>query len=420
MIQSKSATELPLQTNSILLIFSKSIERAGFYGLRMILVLYATGEVLQMSREEGVALAGTLTAIVTVAHIIGGLMGDLLLKSRNGTLVGNMLQMLGTFICCIPSSLALYIGIVMIGLGTGFYSSNIFAFFGKLYKNKEDTIDSAFTGFYTLINLGSFLGILLISYLFEMRPLYGFLGAGFLFLAAGVLVLVVRYNKTLKNRTAERSDISVRTKRIILFSGVSSLFWWAYNFGSEGNFEATNLLIENGVSYFSIGTLYSMGSYFIILFGVVGTFIWYILKISRFLKLILGCFFAAISFFLLLAITTTQMPNMILLTLCFGLFSIAEILITPTIYSLIVLIANPKYLATIYSLISLPSKLLIFVSGTLLIGVLDNATVGILIGLALFVMTAIIVLIFKRKFQAMPFAPTQIDEIGIPDKDTSR
>ena len=159
---------------------SRTFERASYYGLRSVLLLYMIGETINMTRDEARNMYGLFIGSFIFSQILGGIVGDLVLGNKRSLIIGGILQALGAFSLCIPSAIGLYTGLVFISLGAGLYSPNILSLFGKLYSNKQKLLDSGFMIFYTAINLGVIIGPLLIGYLGYMNYTYGFITSGIL------------------------------------------------------------------------------------------------------------------------------------------------------------------------------------------------------------------------------------------------
>ena len=56
--------------------------------------------------------------------------------------IGGIIQSLGAFSFCIPSTTGLYVGLFLVVLGGGLYTPNIISNFGKLYLNKTKLLDA--------------------------------------------------------------------------------------------------------------------------------------------------------------------------------------------------------------------------------------------------------------------------------------
>jgi len=158
---------------------SKLLERAAFYGVRFLIVLYMTGDSIQMSREQALIVFSWFTGGFIVSHIIGGILGDLVFGNKRALIIGGAFQAIGAFSLCMHTPFGLYAGLGLIVLGGGLYTPNVTAQFGKLYLPRDRLLDSGFAIFYTAINIGSFVGVLLIGYLGEnFGWSIGFMSAG--------------------------------------------------------------------------------------------------------------------------------------------------------------------------------------------------------------------------------------------------
>jgi POT family proton-dependent oligopeptide transporter len=207
---------------------SRMLERASYYGFRALVVLYMVGETLKMENKEALTIYGWLTASLVFSHIVGALFGDLLIGNRKSIIIGGIVQAIGAFSLCIPSTTGLYLGLFLVVLGSGFFTPNIISNFGKLYLNKTKLLDSGFTIFYLAINLGSFLGILLIGYLGETYGYnIGFVISGLLMLISLVPILISK-EKTLDEIEKSEFPISKRVLNILIGFFVVGLFWGIY------------------------------------------------------------------------------------------------------------------------------------------------------------------------------------------------
>src|SRR5690554_177638 len=113
------------------------LERASYYGLRLLIIIYMTGEVLKMNSTEALSIYGLFTGSVMLSKIIGAILGDLVIGNKKALFIGGMIQAIGAFCLCIPSTLGLYLGLFLIVIGNGFYTPNIISNFGKSYLNNK-------------------------------------------------------------------------------------------------------------------------------------------------------------------------------------------------------------------------------------------------------------------------------------------
>ncbi len=160
---------------------SRLLERASYYGIRSLILLYMIDKGMNMSRADAFQVYGWFTFTFFMSRIIGGLIGDFITGTRNTIIIGGIFQAIGAFTLCIPSTIGLYSGLILIAIGGGFYTTNIIANYGKLYYNKLKLLDSGFTILFQAVSIGTFLGTLYIVRIGELYNWsYGFITAGIL------------------------------------------------------------------------------------------------------------------------------------------------------------------------------------------------------------------------------------------------
>ena len=338
---------------------SRLFERASYYGLRTLIILYMTGEILKMDKEEALFIYGWFILAFTLFQIIGALLGDLVIGNRKTIIIGGVLQTIGSFILCFPSAIGLYVGLALVVLGSGFYSPNMVSNFGKLHLNKTKLLDSGFTLLYLAVNLGSFLGILLIGYLVEKFGYsIGFVTAGLLMLVA--IVPIIISNKEVSYMTSNSK--SFLNKRILIISLAFlfvGLFWGIYQITGFRNSDLQFYFREMPIAYMSDNIWSSLNTIVIIPIGIITVVVWTYFYSSQFFKLMIGFISGAISFGIIYLIP--EIPTEKHVTLyCWSFFflGIAEIHIAPIMHSILTKYSNPKYLSILVSLIFLPTGLI--------------------------------------------------------------
>ena len=166
--------------NSFTYVFSRLFERAAYYGLRTLIILYLTGVSFKMSTDEVFVFYSWFTTALIFSGVIGAVLGDLVIGNKKAMILGGVLQTIGAFALCLPTHIALYIGLGLVVLGGGLYTSNLISSFGKSYLNRHKLLDSAFLIKYFAVNLGSFIGVLSIGYIGETYNYnYGFFWQAF-------------------------------------------------------------------------------------------------------------------------------------------------------------------------------------------------------------------------------------------------
>jgi POT family proton-dependent oligopeptide transporter len=174
------------------LFFAEMWERFSYYGMRAILLMFLIDQVrggLALSVAEGSAIYGIYTASVYLLSLPGGWVADNILGQKKSILYGGIVIMIGHIILAIPGSHGLFFaGLAVVAAGTGLLKPNISSIVGELYPEGGARRDAAFSIFYIGINLGSFLGMLIVGYLGQkVNWHYGF-GAAAVGMFLGLLV----------------------------------------------------------------------------------------------------------------------------------------------------------------------------------------------------------------------------------------
>jgi len=151
-----------------LLFFTEMWERFSYYGMRAILILYLTKKLMEgglgMDEKDATLLYGYFTGFVYFTPLIGGWLADRYLGKRLAVTIGGITMMLGQFtLFGLNSTMGLYIGLLLLIIGNGFFKPNISTLVGGLYKDGDSRRDAAFTIFYMGINLGAMIAPLIIG-----------------------------------------------------------------------------------------------------------------------------------------------------------------------------------------------------------------------------------------------------------------
>ena len=361
---------------------ARMLERASYYGFRALVVLYMTGEILKMDRTEALSIYGWFAGSMVFSQIIGGLFGDLLIGNKKAIIIGGIIQAIGAFSLCIPSTTGLYLGLFLVVLGSGFFTPNILSNFGKSYLNKTKLLDSGFTIFYLAINLGSFLGISLIGYSGEKFGYnIGFVISGILMLLSIVPIII---SKEFNSEEFEKGETSIskRILNILIAFIVVGVFWGIYEISNIRIFDLQMQFSEISAWNISKSLWQTIGSIFTLPISLVAIVLWTFFYSSQFFKLMVGFIFGAISFgilFLIPEIPTENHTITYLISLVF--LGISEIHIAPIIRSILTKYTNPKYLAILMSLAFLPTRLISLIFGLFNDKLYDNPMLGLKIGI---------------------------------------
>ncbi len=159
------------------LFFTEMWERASYYGMRALLVLYMTDLArggLGMELPQATAVYGLYTFGVYALALPGGWIADRLIGQRRAVLHGGFLIAAGHYALALPVVLegseiwSFYLGLFLVMLGTGLLKPNVSAIVGDLYPEDQPARrDAGFSLFYMGINVGAIIGPLFCSFFGE-------------------------------------------------------------------------------------------------------------------------------------------------------------------------------------------------------------------------------------------------------------
>jgi proton-dependent oligopeptide transporter, POT family len=143
-------------------------ERFNFYGMRALLSLFLA-EALLMGKTEASIIYGGFLGLCYLTPMLGGYIADKFLGNRNCIILGGTAMGIGQLLLFLSASqfesnlslatTTMWIALLAIILGNGFFKPNISSMVGSLYpSSQKDKLDSAFTIFYLGINVGATLG----------------------------------------------------------------------------------------------------------------------------------------------------------------------------------------------------------------------------------------------------------------------
>lgn len=177
-------------------------ERFNFYGMRALLSLFLA-EALMMGKQEASIIYGGFLGLSYLTPMLGGYISDKYLGNRNCILLGGATMGIGQLLLFFSGSLfktnlplstnIMWLALLAIILGNGFFKPNISSMVGSLYpKEQKNKLDSAFTLFYLGINVGATLGQFICPFFGDVevngvRDLSAFRWG---FLAAGIAMFV--------------------------------------------------------------------------------------------------------------------------------------------------------------------------------------------------------------------------------------
>lgn len=376
-----------------LLFFTEMWERFSYYGMRGILILYLTKSWLEgglaIDPQEASLIYGFFTGFVYFTPLIGGWLADKYIGQRKAITIGGITMMLGQFVLFgVNTHVGLYIGLLLLIIGNGFFKPNISTLVGRLYEEKDPRRDSAFSIFYMGINLGAFLAPLVIGFfsdgVFAVKDetgkiitygyKYGFLIAGIGMLLGQVLFNMLaqkhlndigRYPATgNKNATTKQEDLLPVTKEdkqrmtvIFILTAFVVFFWAGFEQAGSSLSLYTDKYIDREVFGFLIPTSWfqSVNPLFIVAFAPLFAIFWTSSlgkRLSTPIKMGLGMILLGIGFFFMIAAVAQRGGNvqdenvkasLMWLVLTYLLHTIGELCLSPVGLSVVTKLSHPKF-----------------------------------------------------------------------------
>lgn len=376
-----------------LLFFTELWERFSYYGMRALLTLYLTTALISggLGFEKGLALSiyGLFTGAVYFTPIIGGYLSDRYLGRRLAITIGGITMAVGNFLLfAVQSTTGLYLGLVLLIIGNGFFKPNISTLVGELYPENDKRRDAAFTIFYMGINVGALFAPLICGYLAEEHfktaldgvEMYGF-KYGFLAAAIGMVIGQIAFNllgnrylgdigkqplgkseapgqQEAANRPLTKKE-KQRTAVIVILACFVVFFWAGFEQAGSSLTLYTDLFVDRTIGGWEVPTSWfqSLNPLFIVLLAPVISMLWVKLANSKRgdlnipTKMGLGMILLGLGYMiLLLAVMQTgsdennilTKSNIMIIVLTYLMHTLGELFLSPVGLSMVSKIAPVK------------------------------------------------------------------------------
>ena len=307
------STVLGHPSGLFVLFFTEMWERFSFYGMRSLLVLFFMASYKDggWGWDQGTAssLFGSYVGLVYLSTMLGGYFADKIIGYRWAVVLGAALMTLGHFSMAFESQFSIYLGLVFLVFGNGFFKPNMTSIVSEMYIDRPEKKDGAYTIFYMGVNAGAFFGILLCGYLGEKVGWgYGFGLAG-IFMFLGTLQFWLSQDifgniglKPNKNevKVVELNDTDTRvpfTKSNLVLIAISTILGllWIIN-------APMTKITKGAINIFDFKVLGMSGNSFAILLALILFIVLLVSRLGRYSKitkekLIAVTFFAFITIF---------------------------------------------------------------------------------------------------------------------------
>jgi POT family proton-dependent oligopeptide transporter len=261
------------------LFFTEMWERFSFYGMRALLVMFFTSTVVNggwdWTREQAMAIFGSYVGLVYLSTMLGGYFADKVIGYRWAVVVGALLMTFGHGSMALESPFFIYLGLILLVFGNGFFKPNMVSIVSEMYKDLPEKKDGAYTIFYMGVNSGAFFGIVLCGYLGEQVGWNWGFGLAGIFMLFGLIQFWLSQNifgdiglKPVKKEVALTDDdndtlnpFPVWQLALIGLMTVLGLIWII--------FEPAKIITNGGLDLFNFEVMGLTGNNFTILLAVV-------------------------------------------------------------------------------------------------------------------------------------------------------
>lgn len=430
-----------------LLFFTEMWERFSYYGMRGILILYLTKSFIEgglaINEQYASLIYGYFTGFVYFTPLIGGWLADKYIGQRSAITIGGIVMMLGQFaLFAINTQTGLFIGLILLILGNGFFKPNISTLVGQLYPDNDPRRDSAFSIFYMGINLGAFIAPLIIGFfaenLFAIKDetgkilTYGY-KYGFLFAGIGMLLGQILFNllsnkylgkigkKPIKQVSGSAEDIAsklpltkVEKERmtvIFILTAFVVFFWAGFEQAGSSLSLYTDKFIDRNVFGFEIPTSWfqSVNPLFIVLFAPLFVYFWTTelgRKFSTPVKMGMGMILLGVGFFFMLGAVAqrggdntdiTIKASLMWLVMTYFIHTLGELALSPVGLSIVTKLAPVKFASLMMGVWLLASFLANIIGGYVASYVESMGAFAIFATIAGFVITLGLIMILLKK-----------------------
>jgi POT family proton-dependent oligopeptide transporter len=133
-------------------------ERFSFYSMLSLFTLYLqnSDQGFGWARNDATRVYSYYLALVYFSPLLGGWIADRKLGYRRSVMIGGFFFMAGHLLLSFRVEAIMYVALMSLVIGNGFFKPNVSAMVGKLYPEGSHLKDRAFNIFYMGINIGAF------------------------------------------------------------------------------------------------------------------------------------------------------------------------------------------------------------------------------------------------------------------------
>lgn len=345
---------------TILLTLISLLERMSYYGVRGILVLYAIDENgLNIEETGAFEFYGILTMLLVILPIPFGFVTDKFLGQNRSIYLGGLVTLIAYLLFIVPNTNSVYISIVLLSIGISLVKPSTTVLVGRQFLKEDKNRALAYIIFFFGINLGAFIGSLLIAYTAE---LYGW-SWGFSIAAFTTLIYLLLFkifnSKIVIKETNNLIDLNINLnfKKTLPILAICILVYMVFSKCSETLVNSYTIQIANSDDKTLLGfdmfdsIIHTISSLWSIPLSLAVFIYWRTKGIGRTINLI-GISLLVILISLLVSTFSTKLKSDYVLDYAmvpFGLYALADALVFPLITSYVTRLSDIKYSNTTYA-----------------------------------------------------------------------
>jgi len=345
---------------TILLSSVSLLEPLSYYGVRVILILYLTDPyLLNLNQDQIFGYYSNWTLLLICFSIPISFMTDKILGQKSSIYFGGLLCLCGYSLLVVQNLSIIIFGLVLILIGTNLVKPSATILIGRQFKKEDKNRTLAYMIFFYGINIGAFIGSLGLGYIGEE---YGWSYSFIIASISVLLYLLIFYFFNSSIIELEKNEISPinfninlsRTIKILPIILIVHLFFWESQKLITSEY-ISDLLNSSDILFFGYELRKSMFHSLSIIWTIplsIGIFIyWYVKGVSNTFTLVrISVFILILGVIATSIVSTVKTDYELELSLIpFGLYALAEILISPLLTSYVTRVSDVKYSNTIYS-----------------------------------------------------------------------
>lgn len=352
-----------------LLALIEMCQRFAYWGIGNLLVLYLV-KYFNCSTSEATHIFGAYTGIAFILPILGGYIADKW-NYRSPIFWGSVLTAIGCFMMSTLVEAMILPSLALIALGGGLFTPTIYSLLGSVYQKRPHIREGGFSIYYSLVNIGIFLAMIILGLLQTVNWRLVFIAAG----CVQVVGLIPYFKiKDVLKRLDVPSHYFIRKKDdpnhfplkkhewdriivILIMTFISIVFWMAYNqMGSSMTLFALKYTDRHvGGLLVPVPWFISFETFFLILFAFPLAYLYLFLRrvksnASPPMKTALSLFFMGLCFLVMQKAAALiphgagdALENPFYLIFAFGLMALAELFLAPIGLSLVTNLSPHRY-----------------------------------------------------------------------------